>query len=129
MAAKAGRYEYLRLDRRAKGAALPNVHLLNLRDPQNQLSPGDKVKPGLKISLSKSVVTAIQKNLDEVAKCMTCGCDDLGNDHHYISDTEKCLSCFSKGQGPCWDGYEYIGTKEQDGKTVPNCVPAGKKKV
>ena len=71
----------------------------------------------------------IQKNLDEVAKCMTCGCDDLGNDHHYISDTEKCLSCFSKGQGPCWDGYEYIGTKEQDGKTVPNCVPAGKKKV
>ena len=70
----------------------------------------------------------IQKN-DEIDKCMTCGCEDLGNDHHYISDTEKCLSCFSKGQGPCWDGYEYAGTKEQDGKTVPNCVPESKKKV
>jgi primosomal protein N' (replication factor Y) len=65
MAAKAGRYQHLRLDQRAQGAALPNVHLLNLRDPQNQLSPGDKVKPGLSISLSKPVVAAIQKNLDE----------------------------------------------------------------
>jgi hypothetical protein len=24
---------------------------------------------------------------------------------------------------PCWSGYEAIGTKEKDGKTVPNCVP------
>jgi hypothetical protein len=23
----------------------------------------------------------------------------------------------------CWQGYEAVGTKEQDGKTVPNCVP------
>ena len=23
----------------------------------------------------------------------------------------------------CWEGYEAIGTKEMDGKTVPNCVP------
>jgi hypothetical protein len=42
------------------------------------------------------------------------------------SKTLKCLSCFQKGQGPCWDGYEYAGTKEQDGKTVPNCIPAKK---
>ena len=59
-------------------------------------------------------------------KCMTCGCDDLGNDHHYISDTQKCTYCIDKGQGPCWDGYEYAGTKEQDGKTVPNCIPVKK---
>ena len=36
MAASAGRYEYLRLDQRALGASLPNVHLINVRDPQNQ---------------------------------------------------------------------------------------------
>ena len=23
----------------------------------------------------------------------------------------------------CWEGYEAIGTKELDGKSVPNCVP------
>lgn len=57
---------------------------------------------------------------------MTCGCDDLGNDHHYISETEKCNSCIDKGQGPCWEGYEYAGTKNQNGKTVPNCIPVKK---
>jgi hypothetical protein len=57
---------------------------------------------------------------------MTCGCEDLGNDHHYISDTQKCAYCVTKGQGPCWDGYAYAGTKEQDGKTVPNCIPVKK---
>jgi hypothetical protein len=38
------------------------------------------------------------------------------------------MYCMSKGQGPCWDGYEYTGTKEQNGKTVPNCVPKNVKK-
>lgn len=23
---------------------------------------------------------------------------------------------------PCWDGYKQLGTKEKDGKEVPNCV-------
>lgn len=27
------------------------------------------------------------------------------------------------GKNPCWRGYEPIGTKEKDGKEVPNCVP------
>ena len=33
---------------------------------------------------------------------------------------------FAEGDGlesSCWPGYEAIGTKELDGKTVPNCVP------
>lgn len=30
--------------------------------------------------------------------------------------------------GPCWEGYEMIGTKVVDGKTVPNCVPIEKEK-
>jgi len=68
------------------------------------------------------------KENNVVNKCMTCGCDDLGNDHHYISDEEKCLSCMTKGQGPCWDGYEYAGTKEKNGKTVPDCIPKEVKK-
>ena len=73
---------------------------------------------------NKKNENVIQKS--EARKCMTCGCDDLGNDHHYISDTEKCMYCVEKGQGPCWDGYAYAGTKEKDGKTVPNCIPVKK---
>jgi CRISPR/Cas system-associated exonuclease Cas4 (RecB family) len=29
---------------------------------------------------------------------------------------------------PCWEGYEQVGTKEVDGKIVPNCVPKEKQK-
>lgn len=28
---------------------------------------------------------------------------------------------------PCWDGYEMVGTKMQNGKKVPNCVPISSK--
>ncbi len=28
----------------------------------------------------------------------------------------------------CWSGYEKKGTKEKDGKTVPNCVKSSSKK-
>lgn len=26
-------------------------------------------------------------------------------------------------KGPCWRGYEMVGTKKKGTKTVPNCVP------
>jgi hypothetical protein len=56
----------------------------------------------------------------EVKKCMTCGCDDLGNDHHYISDTEKCMSCVEKesaGAGRISGG---VGFKLE--YNVPDCL-------
>lgn len=28
-----------------------------------------------------------------------------------------------EGDNPCWDGYEQYGTKDMDGRQVPNCVP------
>ena len=65
MAARAGRYEYIRLDQRAQGAGLPKVHLINMRDPQNQFSPGDVDKPISKSSITKTLVRAISKNLDD----------------------------------------------------------------
>jgi hypothetical protein len=30
---------------------------------------------------------------------------------------------------PCWDGYKQVGTKDKDGKEVPNCVPEGEDKM
>jgi hypothetical protein len=32
-----------------------------------------------------------------------------------------------KTDNPCWKGYKPVGTKKKGGKTVPNCVPTGKK--
>jgi len=45
----------------------------------------------------------------------------------YYDDLEKMESKFSakkkmKKENPCWEGYEMIGTKDKDGKEVPNCV-------
>ena len=34
---------------------------------------------------------------------------------------ESALS--EKQKNPCWKGYEMIGQKKKNGKTVPNCVP------
>jgi hypothetical protein len=28
-----------------------------------------------------------------------------------------------KNSNPCWKGYHPVGTKEKNGRTVPNCVP------
>ncbi len=63
MAASAGRYEYLRLDQRALGASLPNVHLINVRDPQNQRVENKATNVEYKHILSKPLSNAINKNL------------------------------------------------------------------
>ncbi len=65
LAAQSGRYEYIRLDQRAQGASLPNVHLINTRDSQNQFSPGDADKPKQKSLITKTLATAISKSLAE----------------------------------------------------------------
>ncbi len=39
-------------------------------------------------------------------------------------DSYKGINLAPEGEdGPCWDGYEQIGTKDLDGREVPNCVP------
>lgn len=65
LAAQSGRYEYIRLDQRAQGASLPNVHLINTRDPQNQFSPGDVGATKEKSLISKTLASAITKTLGE----------------------------------------------------------------
>lgn len=34
-----------------------------------------------------------------------------------------------KKKDPCWDNYEQIGTKEKNGKEVPNCVPVNESEI
>jgi primosomal protein N' (replication factor Y) len=64
LAAQSGRYEYIRLDQRAQGASLPIVHLINIRDPQNQFSPGDAGTPKEKSLITKTLAHAITKTLE-----------------------------------------------------------------
>ena len=36
-----------------------------------------------------------------------------------LSESEE----LNEKENPCWDGYEMVGMKDKDGKSVPNCVP------
>ncbi|MBU3564769.1 primosomal protein N' [Polynucleobacter sp. MWH-HuK1] len=65
MAAKAGRYDYIRLDQRAQGGSLPKVHLVNTRDPQTQFSPGDAEKAKSKSLITKTLAHAVTQNLEK----------------------------------------------------------------
>jgi primosomal protein N' (replication factor Y) len=98
IAAKAGRYEYIRLDQRSQGASLPKVHLINTRDPQNQFSPGDVGRPVNKSPITKTLVNAISKNLEQKTQALI-----LINRRGYApvlscsacSWLSKCLQCSS----------------------------------
>ena len=35
----------------------------------------------------------------------------------------KELQSLKEMDNPCWKGYEMVGTKQKDGREVPNCVP------
>ena len=39
------------------------------------------------------------------------------------------INLFAEGlEDACWEGYEAIGTKDLDGREVPNCVPISESK-
>lgn len=40
-----------------------------------------------------------------------------------LSGIKKPVKMEEETDGPCWEGYEQIGTKILDGREVPNCVP------
>jgi hypothetical protein len=35
----------------------------------------------------------------------------------------KGINLLAEAGDPCWDGYEQYGTKDMDGREVPNCIP------
>ena len=41
---------------------------------------------------------------------------------YYSGDVNESEELNEK-ENPCWDGYEMVGMKDKDGKSVPNCVP------
>jgi DNA-binding ferritin-like protein len=44
-------------------------------------------------------------------------------DGEFITYKEAAADVIAALEDACWEGYEAIGMKEQDGRTVPNCVP------
>ena len=42
-----------------------------------------------------------------------------------IQQELKNRGILNEDEDPCWDGYVQYGTKEKDGKEIPNCIPEG----
>jgi hypothetical protein len=69
-----------------------------------------------------------------VASKLTLAADYLNTVREYLEGRELHHMALEgenkrvKGGDPCWSGYQMVGTKKKGGKTVPNCVPAAKKK-
>jgi hypothetical protein len=40
-----------------------------------------------------------------------------------MKDQPQAKNVLKKDADPCWEGYQQVGMKEKDGKSVPNCVP------
>jgi hypothetical protein len=86
--------------------------------------PVDKVKKYSTKNVGKSNNTINKRKMTK---------ETMHNDSFSKSLIERTLAgiegtdCFGeakkmKGEDPCWDGYEMVGTKEKNGKKVPNCV-------
>ena len=62
------------------------------------------------------------------AKAEEMGCG--GSHEHEVEGVVYYMPCVSHEElkAPCWDGYEQYGTKQKDGKEVPNCIPIDAKK-
>ena len=49
-------------------------------------------------------------------------CHSYWEEVHGPTEMEECTDCFDL-EDACWPGWEAIGTKQKNGRTVPNCVP------
>ncbi len=51
--------------------------------------------------------------------------EQLAEEHNITTECAKSLVEHGEIQAddPCWEGYTQVGTKEENGQTVPNCVP------
>ena len=83
-----------------------------------------------KLSLNKIDGEDVYKTKEEaIAQANLIGCE--GFHEMEIEGDIYFMPCenHTELKSPCWDGYEQIGTKEKDGKEVPNCVPLSKESL
>ncbi len=52
---------------------------------------------------------------------------DVVTMEHYDAIVSGNVDESLRTDNPCWKGYKPVGTKKKAGRTVPNCVPEGKK--
>ena len=90
----------------------------NFMDGKGPGKPGDAARHGLK-GKSASELRSIRSS-DTSSPRKKQLAHWMLNMHHNESVNEGLKD---PKDNPCWKGYEPVGTKKKNGKTVPNCVP------
>lgn len=90
----------------------------NFMDGKGPGKPGDSARHGLK-GKSASELRSIRSSESASPRKKQLA-HWLLNMHHNKSVDEGLKD---PEDNPCWKGYEPVGTKKKNGKTVPNCVP------
>jgi len=102
------------------------------RDPDAEGVEGMSASKMRQLAKDGEVASFIAGLPDQLARQRTRGraVYDLVRKEMGIREENKMLSFKQlseakkmKGDDPCWDSHEMIGTKKKNGKEVPNCVP------
>jgi hypothetical protein len=73
---------------------------------------------------AQMVQDKIESEFPQYLKMWTTGYHDGERfDKQSVKEAKRKPSLRNPKDNPCWKGYEPVGTKEKDGRTVPNCVP------
>ena len=118
------------------GLTRKGVEAYRRENPGSKLStavttPPSKLKPGSKAANRRKSFCARMSGVDGPMK------DEKGRPtrkamslRRWNCEANEILNTLveakkMKGKDPCWDNHEMVGTKEKNGRTVPNCVPKG----
>ena len=95
-------------------------------DPEGQMSQGDLRSAARNALLIDSLISESSDIPEWVQGKLTLAADYLNSVAQYMQhsgkDRDMMFAEEMEGPDPCWKGYEMVGTKQKNGKEVPNCV-------
>lgn len=96
-----------------------HIELPSISEIRDLYVKGEIFQEGTKVLHNNAVYTIKERKTNFVV-CIS----ESGKTEKFWLDKIVPFTEGKKGlDGACWDGYKAIGTKEKNGKRVPNCVP------
>lgn len=95
-------------------------------DSEGRMSQGDLRSVARNALLIDSLITEDSDLPEWIQAKITTAADYLNSVSQYLQhsgkDRDMMFAEEMEGPDPCWKGYEMVGTKQKNGKEVPNCV-------
>jgi hypothetical protein len=115
-----------RMDLAKDGKAMPDgaYPIRDTEDLKNAIQAYGRAKASERAAVRKHIIKQARKlKQSSLIPQHWVNADSMEAAQRVASMRAAITAAAVRGENPCWDGYEMIGMKEQDGKSVPNCVP------